>query len=110
MDASLTDVRQRQNLAEQASQTDQATKVDVLRLRDEIRAQRPQVQSVSLAFGSTAQPQATTAQDMAVVVLTLNKPMTTADKTALKRWLKVRLGRGEVQLMAQTEPAKPRHR
>jgi uncharacterized hydrophobic protein (TIGR00271 family) len=81
MDASLTDVRQRQNLAEQASQTDQATKVDVLRLRDEIRAQRPQVQSVSLAFGSTAQPQATTAQDMAVVVLTLNKPMTTADKT-----------------------------
>lgn len=84
-----------------------AAPVDVVGLSQEVRAQLPQVQAVTLAYGHQATVPAAAGgasapqKDAAVVVVDRTRPLTSAQRTTLRRWLEVRLNQPEVQLLEQ---------
>ncbi|MCA0176454.1 MAG: DUF389 domain-containing protein [Proteobacteria bacterium] len=84
------------------------TQVDVASLGQEVRAQLPQVQALTLAYGqqvSAVEPPAAGAsaprKDAAVVVVERTRPLSAAQRSTLQRWLQVRLNQPEVQLLEQ---------
>lgn len=88
------------------------TQVDVANLGQEVRAQVPQVQALTLAYGqqiSAAEPPTAGAsaprKDAAVVVVERTRPLSSAQRTTLQRWLQVRLNQPEVLLLEQAAAA-----
>jgi uncharacterized hydrophobic protein (TIGR00271 family) len=77
-----------------------APPVDAQSLRQEVQAQLPQVATVTLAYGARATDGASTsADDTVVVVVETTRPLSAAQRSSLQRWLQVRLGQPEVQML-----------
>ncbi|MDT7928490.1 DUF389 domain-containing protein [Tepidimonas sp.] len=97
-----------QNLSRSA----QAAEAIAPAVLDEMRAQQPAVQAVTLAegrrVGATATPAAASTpaatEPAVVVVIEVTRPLSAADRERLAAWLAVRLGRGPVDLIERVVP------
>jgi hypothetical protein len=100
-DAKLTalEASVRDALAGQAEAQTKRPEVSASTLREEVHAQLPQVDAVTLAYGAKANDEATTKDDVAVVVIELTKSLKAQEKARLEQCLQVRLQRGELQLV-----------
>jgi uncharacterized hydrophobic protein (TIGR00271 family) len=100
-DAKLTalEASVRDALAGQAEAQTKRPEVSASTLREEVHAQLPQVDAVTLAYGAKADDEATTKDDVAVVVIELTKSLKAQEKARLEQCLQVRLQRGELQLV-----------
>jgi hypothetical protein len=80
------------------------TMPEVRALDDEIRAQRPEVTAVTLAQGFQLAVPGEPARPVMLVVVSTSRPLRTADRAALQRWLAVRTGQPELRLIEQPAP------